>query len=127
MKKSIPAALSLFALIAAAPSVASVVYGNPNVEITLDSGSAVQVDRVQASTCPGSQVVSIYDTVTTTNPIDVTLPEDDWCALTLKVKWAGSSVWEQVPVDGFTTFSTEAGETDRAIVLDPVSETATLE
>ncbi len=127
MKKFLPTLLFPLALLGAGPSLASIVFGNPTVAITLTSGAAVQVDRVLASTCPGSQTVMVYDTVTTTSPIDLTLPEDDWCDLTLKVKWAGSSVWEQVPVDGFTTFSTEAGEADRTIVLDPSAETATLE
>lgn len=119
--------LQLVALLLATTAAASTLVGNPLALIALDSGSAVDVGDVRAYTCPGYQDFPVDDVLTVGEPLTVTLGTGTWCALALQVEWAGTSGWDLVPVDGFDTFQTVSTGSQRTIVLDPTTKTATLE
>lgn len=122
----IPLVLAL-GLSLAAPGVASIIYGNPNCKIVLDSGGSVEIGAVTGYTCPGSETDDVDATLTTSAPLSTTLSEDTWCDLYIEVKWNGETTFDDVQVSGFTSFVTDSSETQRTIRLYPGTQTAVLE
>ena len=111
----------------AAPSVASIIYGNPTSKIVLDSGGSVDIGTVTAYTCPGSETDDLDDTLSTGATLSTTLSEDTWCDLYVQVKWNGEETYDNVQVTGFSSFVTDASEAQRTIRLYPGTQTAVLE
>lgn len=127
MSRVTPVALSFALLALIGTSHATTLYGNPTSRIELLSGSAVQIGQVTSYTCPGNHSELVNDTLTASSFLEVSLPEDTWCDLYIQVKWAGTSTWDAVPVDGFTDFVTDEAYAQRTITLDPTDKSATLE
>ncbi len=116
-----------FLLLLALPGAASTLYGNPNVKLVLDSGGPVYIGAARAYACPGYETDAVNDTLTTTTSLTASFSEGTWCDLVVQVKWSPGESYDNVPVDGFTTFVTDADEPQRTIHLDPVTRTATLQ
>ena len=127
MSRSLALVIAAAVLLVAGPVGASTLYGNPDVKVVLDSGSAVQIGSVRVYACPGQETDALNSTLTTTTSLTASFSEGTWCAMDVQVKWSGAESFEVVPVDGFTTLVTDSAEDQLTIVLDPVSETATLE
>ena len=109
------------------PAGAGTFYGNPVVKVVLDSGSPVEIGALRVYSCPGSETADINGTLTTSNYLTGTVSEGTWCDMDIQVEWAGTSGYEVVTVDGFTTFITDDAEDQVVVVIDPVTKTATLQ
>ena len=106
---------------------ASTIFGNPKLDVVLDSGPPVFVSGVRAYGCPGKETVMLNQTLSTSGTLVVEFSESDWCGLAVQVRWSGNTWYDTVPVEGFTTLVTEEGAPTRTIVLDPVTESASLQ
>lgn len=110
-------------------AMASTVLGNPTSSVVLTDVAEVYVDHVVAEDC--------FTLAQTTFDVDATLEEndvsplifdadEDYCALTVHLRWAPGAPLVQVPVDGFTTLSTGINASAVEIELHAASGSATL-